>query len=276
MKQFLALMMLMVITIGGSATLSANTYVIDGSLSDWHVDLNAASSAGYLDNHLPSGGLDIDVAHEDTIDASMYSPYVGPGYSYKNLFDAEALYVDNDANYLYIAIVTGLPSAGSNVPWGSPWFLPGDIGINTNPLVDSTYEYAIDVSSYDGVNPFAKLYNNAPWNPVYYSQFAASNPWTINPGSLNNVLVDFVYSYVQNTHYVLEARIPLAALGLTPADHTSAVRDIDLHWTMQCGNDSINLRADVNPSAPEPGTMVLLLTGLAGGAGRIFLRKKNG
>lgn len=276
MRLFAALIILVTVLLGGNATLSANTYVIDGNLSDWHVDLGAASSAGYLDSHLPSGGIDIDVITEDNVDASMYSPYVGPGYSYQNLFDAEAMYVDNDADNLYIAIVTGLPRAGSDVPWNSTWFLPGDIGINTNPLVDSTYEYAIDVSSYDGVNATAKLYNNASWNPVYYSAYAAANPWTINPGSLSSTYVDFVYGYVQNTHYVLEAKIPLASLGLASAGSGSAVRSLDIHWTMQCGNDTLNLRADVNPVAPEPGTMVLLLVGLASGAGRVCLRKKNG
>jgi len=81
----------------------AGAYVIDGNVSDWGIDLNDANNMGYLDTHLPSGGLDIDVATEDNTDASQGWKQVYPGWSYKNKFDAEAIYFDNDAHNAYIA-----------------------------------------------------------------------------------------------------------------------------------------------------------------------------
>jgi len=55
---------------------------------------------------------------------------------------------------------------------------------------------------------------------------------------------------------VLEAAIPLSSLsGLDSV--------VGIHWTMECGNDYLNLDADVNP-IPEPATMLMLGTGLIG------------
>ena len=249
----------------------AQAYVVDGFLDDWGVNLAAAgaSALGYLNTNLPSGGLDIDVITEDNAGPQTAWQYVGPGYSYYgNQFDTEAIYFDNTATSVFLAVVTGLPIAGATAP-GNPWFNTGDIGLDLNN--DGIYEYGIDVREYDAVNKKAKLYKNltlANWDNVYYSAFAAANPWQIkNGGSGIYELIDFVYSGDQNTHYVLEAGIPLSALGL----NSNSSQNLTVHWTMQCGNDVLNLPADVNP-IPEPGTMMLLGTGLLGLLG---IRRKN-
>ena len=93
-------------------------YVIDGKVSDWGIDLFAAgaSSKGYLDTHLPSGGLDIDYITEDNAYNGSGWQYVGPGYTYQNYFDAEAIYFDNDQYYAYIAIIQGLLEEGYDPP----------------------------------------------------------------------------------------------------------------------------------------------------------------
>lgn len=91
-------------------------YVIDGDVSDWGIDLFAASSKGYLNSHLPSGGLDIDYITEDNAYNGGGWQYVGPGWTYQNYFDAEAIYFDNDQDYAYIAIIQGLPEAGCDPP----------------------------------------------------------------------------------------------------------------------------------------------------------------
>ncbi|CAD7772621.1 MAG: hypothetical protein KIIPBIDF_00374 [Candidatus Methanoperedenaceae archaeon GB50] len=91
-------------------------YVIDGKVSDWGIDLFAASSKGYLNSHLPSGGLDIDYITEDNAYNGGGWQYVGPGYTYQNYFDAEAIYFDNDQDYAYIAIIQGLLEEGYDPP----------------------------------------------------------------------------------------------------------------------------------------------------------------
>jgi hypothetical protein len=118
-------------------------YTIDGYVDDWGIDLSAATTINYLDNHLPSGGLDIDVVTEDNADNSPGWQYVGPGHSYGgNYFDAEAIYFDNDQTYAYIAIVQGLPIGGYFIP-GYSLFLPGDIAIDIPG--GTSYEYGIDI-----------------------------------------------------------------------------------------------------------------------------------
>jgi hypothetical protein len=234
-------------------------YFIDGNLDDWGITLSATTD---FDTDLPLGGLDIDFITEDNADNSSGWQYVSPGYTYDgNYFDVEAIYFDNDQTYAYIAIVQGLPITGGTAP-NNPWFLPGDIAIDT-PGGD-LYEYGIDIAD-ETHNPLGILYIVDDWNDVVY--FPSSNPWEINTVGNSGTGVSFVYSGEQYTHYVLEAAIPLSSLGLNANDSLS------IHWTQECGNDNLTLVADVNP-VPEPSTLLLLGSGLIG-AGLLGLRRKK-
>jgi len=233
----------------------AGAYVIDGYVSDWGVNLLQATNQGYLNSNPPSGGLDINYITEDAVGSGGY---VGPGWGGQT-FDAEAIYFDNDAQNAYIAIITGLPESGA---YG--WH-PGDIGIDVGG--DGVYEFGIKVTT-------SKLYSNLTagnWKKVHYSAYSEASPWRMkNITNKPNVSIPFVYSSEQNTHYVLEASIPLNLLGLS-ANPGDPITPLTIHWTMECGNDYLNLNADVNP-VPEPMSFLLLGMGLLGLAGMKFKR----
>jgi len=267
LQNILALSALMIFTLAfGMGT--GYGYTIDGKVNDWGINLYAsgAEKKPYLDNHLPSGGLDIDVVTEDNADKYTEWTRVYPLYSWYNYFDAEAMYFDNDQTYAYIAIITGLPKQGydppGNTAYGNPYykFKPGDIAIDADN--NGTYEFGIDIDT-------GNLINVTAWDDVYYSAGSTANPWRIKTGS-DVGTASFVYSADSvNTHYVLETAILLSDLGLDD----NSIHPVTIHWTMECGNDYLNLNADVNP-VPEPATLFLLGTGLIGLS--TFARKRFG
>ena len=264
---FLITILLTIFAVCTSGNRIATAYTIDGLVDDWGIDLSSATSKGYLDDNLPSGGWDIEHITEDNADSGKKWTYVDPLWSYQNYFDAEAMYFDNDQYFAYIAIIQGLPQDGCNPPGNEVGgddtykFKPGDIFIDAD--YDSTYEYGIDISTFDSTNGTAWLVNVSSSNTVYYnSSTSVANPWEI-AGFTNKQSIEFVYSDTAiQGHYVLEAAIPLSYLGLS-ANPGDPIQPLTIHWTQECGNDYLNLDADVNP-VPEPATMLLLGSGLIG------------
>ena len=216
------------------SNVSAFAYIsIDGELDDWGV------TPGSVWN--PNPGVDYIV--EDW-DGDPANGYLDPGWGGQG-YDVEAMYFQNDMTYAYIAIVTGYDGSGR-----------GDIAIDTDG--DNVYEYGLDVFSV-----FSQVYSVTQWhNPG----FTASTPWRIENGSLiisNPGDIEFVYSNMDpNNHYILEAKIALSLLGLN-AEPGNPITPILIHWTMACGNDALNLPADVNP-VPEPASLLLVAMGLFG------------
>lgn len=229
-------------------------FIIDGNVDDWGIDLSAATSSGYLDDHRPSGVFSVT---EDNTDAAQGWYQVGPGWSRGNYFDAEALYFTNDSTYAYVALIQGLPIEGYTLP-GNPLYLPGDLAFDIGQ--NGSYDFGIDTSSFDldATGKKALLYGTPSadsWNPT---EVFPGRPWALDvarSGSLG--YIDFMYSELQNSHYVLEARIPLALLGLSSGD------SLFVHWAQQCGNDYLKLDARVRDTVmPEPLSVVLLSQGL--------------
>ena len=202
--------------------------------------------------------------------AGTSQTYLNPGYTaydsstYGNIYDIEAMYFDNDGLYGYIALITG------QGPTGFDWPI-GDIGIDVTgtmaDLYDGTtlkgqtrYEYAIDFNDTN-----ASLESVTQWKNVYYDgtpnpDYTSSDPWEVNASS---ELTSVAYAWAEYNGdgsgvdlelWVYEFGFLLSDLGLEAGD------EFNLHWTMKCGNDSINLTATVDP-VPEPATMLLLGTG---------------
>jgi hypothetical protein len=266
---------------------SSFAYTIDGNIDDWGLPADWAQQAAlkpWLDTNKPTGPS-VDVVTEDNADKnSGTNTYVGPGYTHNgNQYDAEALYFDNDGIYGYIALVTGTSPTDS--------YPPGDIAINVTPTTADLWDNH-PIVDYQGTTPYeyaikmnlgttnAELVEVSEWWSIYYDtspnpDYSIANPWIIKAGTVlrdehgSGLDFQFAYAQHQNEHWVYEASFPLADLGLQAGDV------LGIHWTMKCGNDYLNLTADVNP-IPEPATMLLFGTGLVGLAGfgrRKFLKK---
>ncbi len=211
--------------------------------------------------------------------------YVDPGWG-GHAFDASAAYIAIEGWTVHIAVVTGLPQNGNKDIWRynnsnyngwydwnqsleKYWYDPGDIAIDINS--DGSYEYAIttrldnDKSSYaPAPGEGGLLSGNLQWEDPkaynYYENYTdwggVSNPWAVT--SYDNLLdlgANFSYGAFGADYFAIEAIFDLSYLGLKNGD------EFTIHWTMECGNDYIEL---YDPIVPEPSTVLLLSSGIAG------------
>jgi len=242
MKKLRGLLLLFLVC-GFCQTAFAFGLVLDGSLNEWGV---TPGPWGAGSDWVPIAG--IHYAVED------YQPgtaggFVNPGYGGQT-YDVEAMYATRDSNNLYFAVVTGFPSAGYGGFLASPIAI--DFGSN------GSYEYGIDVVGAEAGN----LSKPQSWtNGVNNWGYPVSmvNPTLVLNPALPNLVYNNAY-YGGSDHYVIEGFMPLSAFG-------SDWRDVyTMHWTMQCGNDFINLGV-----IPEPASMLLFGFGLAGA----FIRRRK-
>ena len=243
-----------------SAGAQAIAITVDGNLADWGLHQN-----GNANDWTPNTSV-VPSANQFVVDDQTggRGVYLTPGYGGQD-YDAEALYVSKDSNYLYLALITGLspntPNTGGN-------YGPGDFAIDFGQ--NGSFEFGIQTTGTDA----GKVYKVSAWDYglwdvnnhyINTSHLAANpaHPTSIRTGTLvGEGLLSYKNEYFTNMgintgdkHYVIEAAIPLSAF-----DGYSG--KFDVHWTMNCANDSIS--ADPDLTIPEPGTLALLPLGLLG------------
>lgn len=184
--------------------------------------------------------------------------YLDPGAG-GDLYDAEFASIAWDDDYLYLSVITGFPRWGR---WEGPWFYAaGDLALDVTG--DGVYDFAIDVS-----RPGRIRSGNLGWeNPSFQGQDESwggvSDPLRVNSWSQTDFASAYRYGYYSG-RYAIEAKIDRNILGPTSS--------YELHWTMGCGNDGIDVVA--NP-VPEPATLLLLGGGLAMAGIASRLRRKE-
>ena len=259
-------------------------YTIDGNLSDWGVNLTGDWSLN--DTWVPNKSIEFIVEDNNDPHHVIYAPGVhikgvGGNYEYyyepkvycrgkwkvepigNEPYDVEAKYLDEDENYIYVAIVTSMN------PNGSGNLEPIDFAMNLDGN-DSTgeygYEYGVKLHKSDGI-PQWGIYYLPDWEEPYYCKENRPGKMVgVLPGgnktgtaigayvqcpscNLGKSCRGTPYSFVdQNStgcdhgvpNYVVEMAIPKSAVNMTGKNLTEPPFPKAL-WTCDtCGNDKIS------------------------------------
>jgi len=299
-------------------SMPAMAYTIDGKLDDWGVNLQAGLDGndgawiptkntvdwvvednidpvytsdkaypdwtGYKDTgtHIQKSGNTYTAYKEPTLENSDWwarvrgNHYLQPASG--EHYDIEALYFDDDAQNVYLAIVTSMPPEGYRDEYNR-FVDAGDITIDLDDNV-STGEYGYEYGKTHDNNKGMIRYNPHWSLPQATDGFIVNSPSQFDTGTGTfNGTAALVYaeSNINETvdygsdgykpegsqnvsNYIIEAKIPKSALGNPTVGQTS-----NIHVTIGCGNDLIELTpVTFKTDIPKFPTMALPVAAILG------------
>jgi hypothetical protein len=192
----------------------------------------------------------------------------GPGAGGQS-FDAEYFYYKSNGTTLEIGLQTGFDVLSGHQMHSTKSYYAGDLALSFDGSAtqggSATYEYGIDFGlltrGYSGADidmgttptsgvDNAGLYNTVTWDNDIISSHGISAPYALDDGTFDRALLSN-NAFQDGSHFVRTVSFDSTGLG----------NNVDVHWTMSCGNDNINGGFD-NATAPEPGMLALLSLGL--------------
>lgn len=189
--------------------------------------------------------------------------FVDPGWGGQS-FDAEYLFYkwDRTAGTVTIGLQTGFDVVTGKVVHGGRNYYAGDLALTFDRLPGKQFAVdfglqtrdkngnLVDTGSGTGIDAMG-VYEVSSWNNNI--NFGASAPYAMNGGTLKALMTTTSGYDAVAASYFRTVTFEYADLGLSTAFN------MDMHWTMSCGNDAIDGTAHI----PVPGSLPLLGLGLA-------------
>lgn len=259
---------------------AAGAITTDGDWSDWFTYGGNVGANTWNENLVTLNTVDIRTQVDEE------GPTPGGGGQHYDIEQIFYIYEDDDLNalsggVLHIGLVTGYPPEGwplDDLFAGDMFIDFGNTGSYSVAIATSTSTVNEEVPGGVDADYFGHNYVNdgtANWTARAPIFFSFSDPWRVerNASIENFFTTDVAWGQVGVRHF-LEVSINIDA-GLEDV-LTNPDGGVGIHWTMECGNDVINVR-DNQPLVPgpqlpipEPSTFALMGMGVLGMA----LRRK--